>query len=174
MLGRYFPKMYCPGFAYIRRCWFFPQLHIMFSLTLWHSGWGKSGGMVYNQDSKRVALKNNGPFQPLNFVRLGIKMVLIYLHVNALNSRWGVEGGTQSWALCLKYTDLGKSYWVRKSTSRIPDGQQAEIILLLSARTQNKWQVKLKLTTQNSSSQQPSIPVKKKTEKDPNVWRKTM
>ena len=52
--------------------------------------------MVYNQDSKRVALKDNGPFQPLNFVRQGSEMVVVYLHVNALNSRWGEERGQRT------------------------------------------------------------------------------
>lgn len=146
-----FLKLCCPGFASIRRCWYFPQDHTTFSLTLWSSGWGKTGGVVYNQDSKRVALEHNGPFQPLNFVKQGSEMVVVHVHVNALKSRWGEERGTESWALCLKYTDLGKSYWVRKSASRISDGQRAKIILLQAVRTQNKWQVKLKSTAQNSN-----------------------
>ena len=52
--------------------------------------------MVYNQDSKRVALEHNGPFQPLNFVKQGSEMVVVHVHVNALKSRWGEERGTES------------------------------------------------------------------------------
>lgn len=101
-------------------------------------------------------------------------MVPIHLHVNAVNSRWGIRRGTQSRALCLKYADFGKSYWVRKSASRIPDGQRAEIIPLVLARTQTEWQVKLKSTTQNSNLQQPNIHIKGKPKKTPKFRGKTV
>lgn len=52
--------------------------------------------MVCNQDSKGVALKDNGPFQPLNFVRQGSEILVVHLHVNALNSRWEEERDTES------------------------------------------------------------------------------